>query len=39
MVHNDQLVLPYGFSDLGTGIALVPLNDLLALLLEHRCDE
>ncbi len=36
MVHNDQLVLPYGFSDLGTGIALVPLNDLLALLLEHR---
>ena len=39
MVHNDQLILPYGFSDLGTGIALVPLNDLLALLLEHRCDE
>ncbi len=39
MVHNDQLVLPYGFSDLGTGIALVPLNDLLAFLLDHRCDE
>ena len=39
MVHNDQLVLPYGFSDLGTGIALVPLNDLLAFLLDYRCDE
>ena len=39
MVHNDQLVLPYGFSDLGTGIALVPLNDLLAFLLDCRCDE
>ncbi|MCH8006020.1 MAG: glycoside hydrolase family 130 protein [Planctomycetes bacterium] len=38
MVHNGQLILPYGFSDHGTGIALVPLNDLLALLLEHRCD-
>ncbi len=38
MVHNDQLVLPYGFSDLGTGIALVRLPDLLDLLNEHRCD-
>ncbi len=38
MVHNGQLILPYGFADFGTGIALVPLNDLLALLLEHRCD-
>jgi predicted GH43/DUF377 family glycosyl hydrolase len=38
MVHRDHLVLPYGFSDGGIKIALVRLPDLLALLLEHRCD-
>ena len=38
MVHTDQLVLPYGFSDFGTGIALIRLPDLLDLLNEHRCD-
>jgi hypothetical protein len=38
MVHRDHLVLPYGFSDGGIKIALVRLADLLALLLEHRCD-
>jgi predicted GH43/DUF377 family glycosyl hydrolase len=38
MVHRDHLVLPYGFSDGGIKIALVRLTDLLALLLEHRCD-
>jgi predicted GH43/DUF377 family glycosyl hydrolase len=38
MVHRDHLVLPYGFSDGGIKIALVRLPDLLALLLEHRCN-
>ena len=38
MVHNDHLVLPFGFSDMGTGIALVRLPDLLDLLNEHRCN-
>ena len=38
MVHRDHLILPYGFSDAGIGIALVRLPDLLDALLEHRCD-
>jgi predicted GH43/DUF377 family glycosyl hydrolase len=38
MMHQDQLVLPYGFSDGGIRIALVRMPDLLDLLLEHRCD-
>ncbi|CAN5840152.1 glycoside hydrolase family 130 protein [soil metagenome] len=29
MIHNEMLVLPYGFSDVGTRIALVPLDKLL----------
>jgi predicted GH43/DUF377 family glycosyl hydrolase len=29
MIHNGMLVLPYGFSDVGSRIALVPLGDLL----------
>ncbi len=29
MVHGEHLVLPYGFADLGTGIALVNLEELL----------
>lgn len=34
MIHGDKLVLPYGFSDVGTRIALVPLGDLLTQLIE-----
>ncbi len=34
MVHGDQLVLPYGFSDVATRIALVPLDDLLGALTQ-----
>jgi predicted GH43/DUF377 family glycosyl hydrolase len=34
MIHGDLLVLPYGFSDRGAGIATVPLGDLLARLTE-----
>lgn len=34
MIHRDLLVLPYGFSDRGAGIATVPLGDLLTLLTE-----
>lgn len=33
MLHGDNLVLPYGFSDAGTGIVTVPLDDLLGTLL------
>lgn len=29
MIHNQMLVLPYGFSDVGSRIALVPLDALL----------
>ena len=36
MLHRDQLVLPYGFSDGGIKIALVRMPDLLERLLEHR---
>jgi predicted GH43/DUF377 family glycosyl hydrolase len=32
MIHGNHLVLPYGFSDVGTGIATVPLDDLLTRL-------
>ncbi|HEY5890141.1 MAG TPA: glycoside hydrolase family 130 protein [Acidimicrobiia bacterium] len=34
MIHGNQLVLPYGFSDIATRIALVPLDDLLSELVE-----
>ncbi len=34
MIHGDKLVLPYGFSDVGAGIATVPLSDLLTRLTE-----
>jgi len=34
MIHGDKLVLPYGFSDVGAGIATVPLDDLLTRLTE-----
>jgi predicted GH43/DUF377 family glycosyl hydrolase len=32
LVHAGQLILPYGFSDMGLGIAKVPIDDLLAKL-------
>ena len=34
MIHGNRLVLPYGFSDTGTSIATVPLDDLLTRLTE-----
>ena len=34
MIHGNDLVLPYGFSDVGAGIATVPLDDLLTRLTE-----
>jgi len=34
MIHGNDLVLPYGFSDVGTGIATVSLDDLLTRLTE-----
>lgn len=38
MAHGDRLVLPYGYSDVGIAIALIPLPELLDVLMEHRCD-
>jgi len=32
MIHGENLVLPYGFSDYGARIALVPVDDLLTQL-------
>jgi len=32
LIHNDVLVLPYGFSDSGVGVAMISLPDLLAEL-------
>jgi predicted GH43/DUF377 family glycosyl hydrolase len=34
IIHGDLLILPYGFSDRGAGIATVPLSDLLTRLTE-----
>jgi predicted GH43/DUF377 family glycosyl hydrolase len=36
IVHGDQLVMPYGFSDAGIRIAQVNLADLLGALTTHR---
>ena len=35
MVHNDQLIIPYGISDTATGIALVSMADLLSHLVRR----
>lgn len=32
MLHGDHLVLPYGFADVGAGVATIPVADLLARL-------
>jgi predicted GH43/DUF377 family glycosyl hydrolase len=32
MIHGDDLVIPYGFSDLGSGIATIPLEGILTRL-------
>jgi predicted GH43/DUF377 family glycosyl hydrolase len=32
LVHKGKLILPYGFSDVGTRIAIIPLDELLARL-------
>jgi predicted GH43/DUF377 family glycosyl hydrolase len=29
LIHGDDLVIPYGFSDLGSGVAAIPLADIL----------
>ncbi len=34
IVHGDELVVPYGFSDSGIAIAQVPVADLLSALRE-----
>jgi len=34
MVHGDHLVLPYGYADIGTGLATIALADLLGRLID-----
>ncbi len=34
MIHGGDLVIPYGFSDLGSGIAAIPLADILERLTQ-----
>lgn len=34
MIHNEQLILPYGFSDFASRIALFPVADVLTRLTE-----
>jgi predicted GH43/DUF377 family glycosyl hydrolase len=36
LVHEEELVVPYGFSDSGIAIARVPMADLLDALLRQR---
>ena len=36
IVHGEQLVVPYGFSDAGVAVAQLPLADLLEALLSNR---
>lgn len=36
LIHRDWLVLPYGFGDRGTAIALIRLEELLEALLRNR---
>lgn len=35
LLHNGQLILPYGFSDVGIRIATIPLDELLARLQDQ----
>ena len=32
MIHGDHLILPYGYADVGAGVATIPVADLLARL-------
>ncbi len=32
LIHGDDLIIPYGYSDLGSGVAAIPLRDILARL-------
>jgi predicted GH43/DUF377 family glycosyl hydrolase len=36
LVHNGQLVIPYGYADVGVRIASVPVDELLARLQDER---
>jgi predicted GH43/DUF377 family glycosyl hydrolase len=34
MIHGEHLILPYGFADVGAGVATIPLADLLERLTD-----
>jgi len=36
MIHNEDLIIPYSMSDTSSGIAVVPVKDLLSRMLNSR---
>jgi predicted GH43/DUF377 family glycosyl hydrolase len=36
MFHNKELILPYSMSDTSSGIAVVPVKDLLSSMLSNK---
>jgi predicted GH43/DUF377 family glycosyl hydrolase len=39
IVHGGQLILPYGFSDVGIAVAKVPLDDILSRMVDGPAGE
>jgi predicted GH43/DUF377 family glycosyl hydrolase len=35
LLHNGELIIPYGLADHATGFAIVPLNEVLAAMIEE----
>ena len=38
LVHNGELIIPYGLADHATGFATVPLAEVLAAMANDRCN-
>jgi predicted GH43/DUF377 family glycosyl hydrolase len=36
MIHNEELIIPYSMSDTSSGIAVVPVKDLVSSMLNSR---
>jgi len=36
LIHGEELILPYAMSDISTGFARIPLNELLEKLMAHK---
>jgi predicted GH43/DUF377 family glycosyl hydrolase len=37
LLHNGELIIPYGLADHATGFATVPLDELLAAMQSENC--